>query len=127
MGRPRASELTERELDVMHVFWAEGEATAAQARDRLAAMVRDLSYTTVANLVRALEDKGFLRLVNDQRPFVYRPERSYEEVTGRLLGDLVQRAFRGSRAQLLYRLVEHRKLTAEERAAIEQILEEHAE
>jgi predicted transcriptional regulator len=127
MGRPKARELTERELEVMHVFWAHGEATAAEARDRLAAMGRDLTYATVANLVRALEDKGFLRQVNDQRPFVYCPARSYEEVTGRLLGDLIQRVFRGSRSQLLYRLVEHRKLTAEERAAIEQILEEQSE
>jgi predicted transcriptional regulator len=78
----------------------------------------------VANLVRALEDKGFLLQVNDQRPFVYRPARSYEEVAGRLLGDLIQRVFQGSRSQLLYRLVEHRKLTADERAVLEQILKE---
>jgi predicted transcriptional regulator len=127
MGRPRARELTERELEVMHVYWARGEATAAEARDWLAGSVRVLTYPTVANLVRALEDKGFLRQVNDQRPFVYRPARSYEEVTGRLLGDLIKRVFRGSRSQLLYRLVEHRKLTADERAVLEQILKDQGQ
>jgi predicted transcriptional regulator len=127
MGRPKTRELTERELEVMQIFWARGDATAAEARDLLAASVRVLTYPTVANLVRALEDKGFLRQVNDQRPFVYRPARSYEEVTGRLLGDLIQRVFHGSRAQLLYRLVEHRKLTADERAVLEQILKEQGQ
>jgi predicted transcriptional regulator len=108
----------------MHVFWAQGEASAAEARDRLAKSGLDRTYVTIANLVRALEEKGFLRQVNDERPFVYRPARSYEEVTGKLLGDLIQRVFRGSRAQLLYRLVEQRKLTSEERKVLKQILEE---
>ena len=31
MARPPAKDLTERELEVMHVFWRHGEATAAEA------------------------------------------------------------------------------------------------
>ena len=54
MGRPPAKDLTERELEVMHVFWPHGESTAAEARDRLAAAGLDRTYTTIANLVRAL-------------------------------------------------------------------------
>lgn len=124
MARPPAKDLTERELEVMHVFWSEGEANAAEARDRLAGSGLDRSYTTIANLVRTLEEKGFLQQVNQERPFVYKPARSYEDVTGRLLGDLIQRVFRGSRSELLYRLVEQRKLTAKERAVLKQILKE---
>ena len=63
MGRPPAKDLTERELEVMHVFWSRGEATAAEARDRLAATGLDRTYTTIANLVRGLHEKGFLRQV----------------------------------------------------------------
>jgi predicted transcriptional regulator len=124
MGRPPAKDLTERELEVMHVFWSQGEATAAEARDRLAAAGLDRTYTTIANLVRGLHEKGFLRQVNSERPFLYRAARTYEDVSARLLGDLVHRVFRGSRAQLLYRLVDPRKLTADERAVLEQILKE---
>jgi predicted transcriptional regulator len=124
MGRPPAKDLTERELEVMHAFWRHGEATAAEARDRLAATGLDRTYTTIANLVRGLADKGFLRQVNDEKPFRYRADRSYEDVSGRLLGDVLQRVFRGSRAQLLKRLVEQRALTAEERDLLEQVLKE---
>jgi predicted transcriptional regulator len=106
----------------MHVFWSGGEATAADARDRLAATGLDRTYTTIANLVRGLSDRGFLRPVNAERPFVYRAVRTYEDVSGRLLGDLVERVFRGSRAQLLCRLLEERKLSAEECAVLEQVL-----
>ena len=71
MGRPPAKDLTERELEVMHVFWSQGEATAAEARDRLEATGLDRTYTTIANLVRGLLEKGFLRQVNAERPFVF--------------------------------------------------------
>jgi predicted transcriptional regulator len=124
MGRPPAKDLTERELEVMHSFWRHGEATAAETRDRLAAAGLDRTYTTIANLVRILADKGFLCPVNDERPFRYEAVRSYEEISGRLLGDLLQRVFRGSRAQLLKRLVEERKLTAEERDLLQEVLKE---
>jgi predicted transcriptional regulator len=124
MARPPAKDLTDRELEVMHVFWRHGEATAAEARDHLAAAGLDRSYPTVANLVRILLEKEFLEQVNAGRPFRYRPVRSYEDVSGHLLGDLVQRVFRGSREQLLVRLVGGRKLTARERSVLEAILKE---
>ncbi|HVK14317.1 MAG TPA: BlaI/MecI/CopY family transcriptional regulator [Gemmataceae bacterium] len=124
MARPAAKDLTERELEVMHVFWAGGELTAADARDRLAGAGRELSYPTVANLVRALQDKGFLSPVNDERPFRYVPARSYEDVSGRLLTDLVSRVFGGSREKLFVRLLDGRKLTPAERAVLEALLQE---
>ena len=124
MGRPPSKDLTERELEVMHVFWSRDEATAAEARDQLAETGLDRTYTTIANLVRGLHDKGFLRQLNAERPFVYKAVRSYEDVSGRLLGDLVQRVFRGSRENLLMRLTENRKLTQKERALLEKILRE---
>jgi predicted transcriptional regulator len=127
MARPAAKDLTERELEVMHVFWTEGEGTAAEVRDYLAASGLDRAYTTIATLVRILHDKGFLEQMNTERPFRYRPVRSYEEVSGRLLGDVLQRVFRGSREQLLVRLMKQRKLTAKERAVLVEILKEQGQ
>ena len=122
MGRPPARELTERELELMHVFWNRGQSTVAEVRDQLARSGRDLAYTTVATLVRILAEKGFLEQTNDARPFQYRPVRSFEDVSRSLLGDMVDRVFRGSREQLLLRLLEERRLTAKERAMLEAIL-----
>ncbi len=124
MARPRAKELTERELEVMQVFWQRGDATVAEVRDALAEAGRDLQYTTVATLVRILCDKSFVAQVNDERPYVYRPQRSYEDVSGSMLGDLVRRLFDGSREQLLLRLFDERTLTDEERAVLKEILRE---
>ena len=125
MARPRARDLTERELEVMHAFWNhDGDATAAEVRDRLAESGVDLTYTTVATLVRILFDKGFLTQVNDARPFLYRVNRSFDEVSERFVGDMIQRVFQGSREQLFVRLFKERKLTARERALLNQVLGE---
>lgn len=125
MSRPVSKELTERELEVMHTFWDGGEMTAIEARDRLAAKGIDRAYVTVANLVRILVDKEFLKATNDERPFIYTPIRTREDVSRSFVGDLVKRVFGGSREQMLLHLLGgNRRLTAAERKLLEQILEE---
>jgi len=124
MVRPKAKELTERELEVMHVFWGQGDLNAAEARDWLAKSGVDRAYVTVANLVRILVEKGFLEQTNQARPFVYRPVRSFEDVSSSLVQHLVQRVFHGSREQLLVRVLEQEKLNAAERATLKEILKE---
>jgi BlaI family transcriptional regulator, penicillinase repressor len=122
MARPPAKELTERELEVMHVFWNRQASTIAEVRDALALAGLDRAYTTVATLVRILADKGFLDQTNESRPFSYRPSRSYQDVSKKLLGELIDRVFHGSREQLLVRLLEHKSLTKAERALLQDIL-----
>jgi predicted transcriptional regulator len=123
MARPPAKELTDRELQIMQLFWKSGEMTAAEARDSLANLGLDLAYTTVATLVKILVEKEFLRQTNSERPYRFVPVRSYEDVSGRLLGDLMERVFDGSRELLLTRLVEQKRLSAKERAFLQQLLQ----
>ena len=125
MGRPPAKELTERELEVMHVFWKRGEATAGDVQKSLAEAGLERAYVTIANLVRALHDKGLLKQTSNERPYHYRPVRSFEQVSRNLLRDLLERVFGGSREQMLVELLQQRKLTARERAVLERILKEH--
>lgn len=130
MARPKAKELTERELELMHVFWdrnqseTETELTVSDVRDALQKKGRDLAYTTVATLVRILMEKDFLEQTNEERPFLYRAVRSFDEVSGSMLGDMIQKVFGGSREKLLVRLMEERRLTKKELKALEDILRE---
>ena len=86
---------------------------------------RELAYTTVATLVRILTEKGFLQQTTDERPFLYSPMRTFEDVSSSLLGDMLQRVFGGSRELLLTRLLEQRKLTKRERSVLEDLLKEN--
>src|SRR5437870_11406674 len=114
MARPAASELTQRELEVMHLFWQHGQLSASQVRDQLASQGLDRAYVTVANLVRILVEKGFLEQTNSERPFQYRPVRAFQDVSRSLVRDLMQRVFLGSREELLVQVLSQKQLTANE-------------
>lgn len=122
MARPKAKELTERELEIMHVFWRNQECGVAEIQAELQAQGRPLAYTTVSTLVKILHEKGFLRQTNAERPFKFRAVRSFSEVSGRMVADLVEKVFGGSREALLARLMDPGQLSAKERELIESLL-----
>lgn len=130
MARPKAKELTTRELEIMHVFWdrcasgAEAQLTVTEVRDALEQTGRELAYTTVATLVRILVEKSFLKQTNDDRPFLYCSVRSFDDVSSSMLGDMIQKVFGGSREKLLLRLLEERQLSPRELEKIKEILQE---
>jgi len=126
MARPKAKELTERELEIMHIFWDSGAGTAAQVRDQLESNGRELAYTTVATLIRILCEKSFLKQSTTERPFQYKPVRTFDDVSSSLVSDLVQKVFSGSRDQMMVQLLGKKKLTAKERATLEKILKEQS-
>ncbi|MEM7477916.1 MAG: BlaI/MecI/CopY family transcriptional regulator [Planctomycetota bacterium] len=124
MARPRATELTTRELAVMQVFWKEPEASAEDAHQHIRSSGEDLAYVTVANVVRGLVGKQFLEQTNQRRPFTYRALKSFEQVSKNLVGDLVTKLFEGSREAMLVQLLDRRKLSDDERAYLQQVLAE---
>ncbi len=125
MVRPKAKELTERELEVMHVFWDQNDDLAiSDVREKLEVDGRELAYTTVATLVKILVEKEFLIQTNEKRPFTFKPTRTFEDVSGNIVSDLVSRVFGGSREQLLIQLMGKKKLTKRERQFLENILKE---
>ncbi|MEM6471692.1 MAG: BlaI/MecI/CopY family transcriptional regulator [Planctomycetota bacterium] len=124
MARPKSDSLTARELEVMHVFWNVGPLTAAEARERLESQGRRLSYATVANLCRLLEKKGYVSRKGDARPFTFFPSKPFEEVSGHLVKDLIEKVFAGSRESLLVQLLGSKKLSKRERATLQQFLED---
>ena len=122
MARPRANELTERELEVMQQFWEGGQMAVADVQQKLDAAGRSLAYTTVATLVRILVEKGFLKQTSNRRPHLFKPRRSFQEVSGSMLRDLVTRVFGGSHEALLVRLMQDRSLSEADRQRLIQML-----
>ena len=124
MARPKAPELTDRELAVMQVFWRTEESTAEQARQELLKAGEDVAYVTIANVVRGLLKKGFLKQTHSERPFRYTAVRTFDDVSKKLLGDFMGRLFQGSRQNMLVQLLKHRKLSKAERKLLKEILDD---
>jgi predicted transcriptional regulator len=115
--------LTEAELDIMHALWRAGRGTV---RDVMAELPpeRELAYTTVATMLRILEQKGFARSTSEGRRLVYAPAVEREPYERRGVRHLVDRLFGGDPRSLVRALVDGRPLSDAELADLRRIVDE---
>ena len=84
----------------------------------------EIAYVTIANVVRGLLEKGFLKQTHSDRPYRYTAIRTFDDVSKKLLGDFMGRLFQGSRKAMLVQLLNYRKLSGAERKLLEKILDD---
>lgn len=114
--------LTAAELELMQVLWAADHPLAVQeVLDRLPGR----AYTTIATLLKILEDKGFATTQREGRKLVYAPHVQRPEYEGTALRDIVHRVFSGDAAALVRTLVQGETLTDYERTMLRHLLAEH--
>ena len=75
---------------------------------------RGLALTTIATMLRKLEDKGIVRHRENGRQFVYRAVVASEQVHRRMVGDLVERLFQGNPLELVNHLLREGEIGPEE-------------
>ena len=94
---------------IMAVLWDRGEATTAQVHQALQAE-RGLALTTIATMLRKMEDKGVVAHRAQGRQFVYRPTVTRAEVRESMVGELVERLFGGDARALVAHLVSEHEI-----------------
>lgn len=110
----------ERELDVMNVLWREGSGTVADVRERLPA---DLAYTTVLTILRNLEEKGLVTREDEGRGHRYFPKVTHRAAQKSAVSRLMATLFDGSAEDLLAHLVGEQRLTAEQLARVQRLVD----
>jgi len=113
MARPASKHPTELELEILKVLWREGPSAGRTVRDALAAF-RDLAYTSVMTVMNIMVDKGYLRRKKEGGRYLYFPRVTQEVTTRRMLRDIVERAFDGSAATVMLKLLESADIEEEE-------------
>lgn len=83
-----------------------------------------LAYTTVATMLRKMEERGLVDHREEGRKFLYQPVVSMNEATRSMAGDLVDRLFDGSLAEAVSHLLESRDISREELDRLEQLIQE---
>jgi BlaI family transcriptional regulator, penicillinase repressor len=122
--RPRKTELTDHELQIMKVIWEKGSATVRDVYEQLLKR-RKIAYTTVMTVMGVLEQKGRLKkAMSDSRAYVYTPVQSQSEVTTSMVRDFVGRVFNGMAKPLLVSMLEDGKITETELDALKKLLRE---
>jgi predicted transcriptional regulator len=113
--------LGELQHAIMAVVWDRGEATTAEVHEALAE--RELAFTTIATMLRKMEDKGIVAHRAAGRQFVYRATVSEDEVRRSMVGELVERLFGGDPRALVAHLVSENEIDAAELRGLRQRLE----
>jgi predicted transcriptional regulator len=102
--------LTEVELEFMTVVW---DLEKGSVRDILAELnkVQERAYTSVATVLKIMEQKGFLTSERVDRSLVYRPAIPKAEYQKTSLKNLSSKLFNDAPAALVARLVDDEDIT----------------
>jgi BlaI family penicillinase repressor len=112
---------TDRELDIMAVLWQRGSGTVSEVREALS---DDLAYTTVLTVLRTLQEKGYVRPVQEGRAHRYHPSVTQHAAGRSALARVLDKIFAGSSELLLTELVGERDLGVEELRRLRALLDE---
>lgn len=122
MARRRSEMLTDVELEFMIALWQIGTGSV---RDIMGALKDDQqrAYTSVATVMKILDDKGFVTSNRKDRALVYTPAVQKRDYEGRSLKNLSKTLFGGTPTALVARLVDNEDLTDEMIQEIKEIID----
>ncbi len=101
MKAPR--NLGDLQLAILRALWQRGHAPVAEVHEAL--RDRGLALTTIATMLRKMEEKGLVSHREQGRQFLYRAEVDPEAVQRNLVGELVTKLFDGDPLALVNHLV----------------------
>jgi predicted transcriptional regulator len=114
MPRPTSEHPTELELLILKILWEEAPLPVRDVRKRLAARGRKLAHTSVITTLGTMFDKRYVTRSQQGNAFYFSARVHEEDVSRRMLGDLVNRVFDGSAAAVMVRLFECSDIDADD-------------
>ena len=114
--------LTEVELELMNAVWDLGECTVKDVQAALSTE-RELAYTSVATMMKILEQKGIVKSRKAERAHTFRALVSRAEYESASLKHLAENVFRGGPSSMVMRLLDDQKIAPSELRAIRDLLE----
>ncbi len=123
--RAVSSSLPDAELDVLVCLWRRGPAPARDLRESLSPY-RSMTHGAITTLLKRLEAKGLVSKEKGSvgKAFMYRATSRPEPIYRRIVKDVGQRLFGGSRLTMFASLFSSPPPTPEELQAIEAFLRE---
>lgn len=115
--------LTDVELELMNIVWNLGECTVKDVLSAVASE-RDLAYTSVATVMKILEQKRILKSMKREKAHVFTALLSREEYETITLKHVAEHVFQGDPTSMVMRLIDDSNLGEEELKAIKSHLQE---
>lgn len=137
----RQHRLGDLQLRIMQVLWANGVSTVQEVQDALnqdadnqssekqstdkqgtAKQSAKFAYTTIATMLRKMEDRGLVQHDSVGRKFVYEAAVEEREITRSMANDMLERLFEGSLADMVNHMLTTRDVSKDELAELEKLI-----
>lgn len=124
MSNKRLLPVGKTELEVLHIVWELKEATVNDVLKKILE-TRTVAYTTIMTVMKNLSDKGVLKYRKEGTTYVYsaKDKQQPAEVRSKLLGEILDKVFKGSPFALIQTLIKNENLTDQERADIKKLID----
>ncbi len=126
MPRYPSSRPTDVELEILGVLWQNGASTVREVHNILA-LHRDTGYSTTLKMMQVMRDKGLLTRDDSVRPQLYTAAATREQTQLHMLDDLTQKAFGGSAANLVMRMLSAENLSPGELEKMQELIQQSQE
>ncbi|MGL6194434.1 MAG: BlaI/MecI/CopY family transcriptional regulator [Thermoguttaceae bacterium] len=119
MSKTKIITPSDRELDVLKVFWEHGESSVREVHEIMAPN-GEFALTTIQTLIRIMADKKLLKVRKKNRTLYYSPQYTSEQASSRFLHKL----FDGALDQLVLTMLKAEKHTDDDLDKLEKIIAE---
>lgn len=123
MPRPPSKHPTDLELQMLKVFWQQSPLTAREVQAALAVAGRKLARTSVITTLNTMVDKKYLTRKKQANTYLFSPRITEAQVTGQMLGDVVDRVFDGSTSAVLLKLFDVTDIDSDELKELRRIID----
>ena len=118
-----AIRLGDLQLAIMRHLWRLGEASVNDVHRGLYEE-RGLAPTTIATMLRKMEEKGVVTHRTEGRKFIYRPTVTEKRARRSMVEQLTDKLFSGNVAELVSHLLEEHQVDEVELRQLQQLIEE---
>lgn len=113
--------LGDLQLAIMKILWERGRGTVNDVHLVLLPQ-RGLAPTTIATMLKKMEEKGVVAHDVEGRQFVYRPIVQEADVTRTMVGELVDRLYGGDALAMVSHLLTERDFDEKELAQLKEMI-----
>jgi predicted transcriptional regulator len=114
MPRPVSKHPTHLELHILKVLWQQSPLLARDVQAALGEGGRELAKTSVITTLNTMVGKKYLKRKKQGNMYLFSPRVTEDQVSNRVLVDVVDRVFDGSASAVLMKLFDVKEIDNEE-------------
>jgi len=115
--------LTAVEYELMSALWDLGQASVREVMECLPKN-RKLAYTSVATILRILQNKKVVRCITSDRTHIFVPKISKLAFIKETTSSIISELFAGKPLELVAHLINHNTITKEEISTIKKMMQD---